>query len=94
MIGRRARGLALDETCPLISPMLQPGIYRHSKSGQRYRVHFVAKHSETKEDFVVYETLYENAVAKFWVRPLTMFEEIVDVRGERVPRFRHESDSA
>ena len=67
--------------------MLRPGIYRHAKSGQLYRVHYVAKHSETGEDLVVYETLYANPVAKFWVRPLTMFQEIVEIRGERTLRF-------
>ena len=67
--------------------MLQPGIYRHAKSGQLYRVHFVAKHSETREDVVVYECLYENQLAKYWVRPAAMFEELVEIRGERTPRF-------
>lgn len=66
---------------------MKPGIYEHSKSGNLYRVHFVAKHSETKEDLVVYETLYANPMAKFWVRPATMFNEIVEIRGQRVPRF-------
>jgi hypothetical protein len=69
--------------------MLKPGLYRHSKSGNLYRVHFVAKHSETLEDFVVYETLYDNPKSKIWVRPLPMFEELVEIRGERVPRFVH-----
>ncbi len=67
--------------------MITPGVYRHSKSGQLYRVHFVAKHTETKEDVVAYETLYDNPVAKYWVRPLAMFAETVEIRGERVPRF-------
>jgi hypothetical protein len=67
--------------------MLKPGIYQHSKSGRLYRVHFVAKHSETLDDFVVYETLYDNPTARHWVRPAAMFEERVEVRGQRVPRF-------
>ncbi|HVU33962.1 MAG TPA: DUF1653 domain-containing protein [Opitutaceae bacterium] len=66
---------------------LAPGTYRHSKSGKLYRVHFVAKHSETLEDLVVYETLYDNPMAKFWVRPAAMFTELVEVQGEQVPRF-------
>jgi hypothetical protein len=66
---------------------VKPGIYQHAKSGQLYRVHFVAKHSETLEDVVVYETLYPNPMAKFWVRPAAMFSESVDIRGQRVPRF-------
>jgi hypothetical protein len=67
--------------------MIKPGIYKHSKKGNLYRVHFVAKHSETLEDMVVYESSYDNPVSKFWVRPAAMFEEIVEVEGQKVPRF-------
>ncbi len=67
--------------------MPKPGIYRHAKSGRLYRVHFTAKHSETLEDFVVYETLYDNPTARHWVRPAAMFEELVLVDGAQVPRF-------
>ena len=67
--------------------MLQPGLYQHSKTGRKYRVHFVAKHSETLESFVVYEALYDNDASRHWVRPAAMFSELVEVRGERVPRF-------
>lgn len=67
--------------------MIKTGIYKHSKKGNLYKVHFVAKHSETLEDVVVYEALYENGTSKFWVRPVSMFEEIVEVNGEKVPRF-------
>ena len=62
-------------------------IYKHSKTGNLYKVHFVAKQSETLEDMVVYEALYENDMSKFWVRPLSMFEEIVEINGKKVPRF-------
>lgn len=71
---------------------MRPGIYKHSKSGNLYRVHFVAKHTETKEDVVVYETLYDNPVGKYWVRPVALFEEIVEIRGEHVPRFAYQGD--
>lgn len=67
--------------------MITPGIYRHSKSGRLYRVHFVAKHSETLEDLVVYETLYENPKSKHWVRPAAMFAEEIELNGRKVPRF-------
>ncbi len=67
--------------------MPKPGIYQHSKTGRLYRVHSIAKHSETLEEFVVYETLYDNPASRFWIRPAAMFDEIVEVRGERVPRF-------
>jgi hypothetical protein len=66
---------------------MKPGIYKHSKTGNLYKVHFVAKHSETVEEFVVYEALYENPRSKFWVRPAEMFGEMVEINGEKVPRF-------
>ena len=54
---------------------MKTGIYRHSKTGDLYRVHFVGKHSETLEEMVVYEALYDNPVSKMWVRPASMFLE-------------------
>lgn len=63
------------------------GVYKHSKTGNLYRVHFTAKHSETLEDLVAYEALYENPRSKFWVRPLSMFAEKVELNGKKVPRF-------
>ena len=72
--------------------MLKIGIYKHSKTGNLYKVHFVAKHSETLEDLVVYETLYDNPRSKYWVRPLSMFEELVMIDGRQVPRFQFIKD--
>jgi len=66
--------------------LLQPGTYRHYK-GKDYKVLGVAKHSETLEDLVVYEALYDNETSKLWVRPLKMFTEIVEVDGKKIPRF-------
>ncbi len=66
---------------------IKAGIYRHSKKGTKYRVHFIAKHSETLEDMVVYEALYDNDMSKFWVRPASMWDELVEVEGKQVPRF-------
>ncbi len=65
----------------------QTGIYQHYKGG-KYLVLGVAKHSETKEDLVVYVTLYENDMASMWVRPLDMFAENVTVDGKNMPRFK------
>ncbi|WP_413520944.1 DUF1653 domain-containing protein [Psychrobacter glacincola] len=60
------------------------GIYRHYK-GSLYQVLHIAKHSETEESLVVYRCLYgEYGV---WVRPLTMFTEVVNIVGKEVPRF-------
>lgn len=62
------------------------GKYRHYK-GKQYRVIGIAKHSETLEDLVVYEALYENPTGKLWVRPLKMFSEKIVVDGKKIPRF-------
>lgn len=64
------------------------GKYQHSKTGNLYRVIAIAKHSETLEDLVVYEALYENLQSKIWVRPLKMFIEKVEISGEKIPRFK------
>ncbi|MCR4275076.1 MAG: DUF1653 domain-containing protein [Candidatus Campbellbacteria bacterium] len=67
--------------------MITPGIYKHTKTGNLYRVIGIAKHSETLEDLVVYEALYDNPKSKLWVRPLSMFEEEVEIEGQRRKRF-------
>jgi hypothetical protein len=66
--------------------MLKLGKYRHYK-GNEYQVIGVAKHSETLEDLVVYQKLYNDH--GLWVRPLKMFIEEVEVDGKKVPRFRY-----
>ncbi|MDP2720662.1 MAG: DUF1653 domain-containing protein [bacterium] len=65
------------------------GKYKHSKTGKFYRVIGVAQHSETLEDLVVYEALYENPRGTLWVRPRKMFEEQVEIKGKKVPRFSY-----
>lgn len=69
-----------------------PGIYRHYRGEQyEYEVLGVALHSETQEPLVVYRTRYETSevpMGSLFVRPLEMFSELVEVRGERVPRFQ------
>jgi len=63
---------------------ISKGIYKHFK-GNLYQVIEVATHSETQEQLVVYRTLYGDY--SMWVRPLTMFQETVEVDGQQVPRF-------
>lgn len=63
---------------------LKKGIYRHFK-GNRYRLLYVAKHSETLEPMVVYQALYgEQGI---WVRPAAMWTEHVERDGYAGPRF-------
>lgn len=62
------------------------GKYKHYK-GKEYEVVGVAKHSETLEELVVYKALYGEGA--LWVRPLKMFEEEVEIDGQKVPRFKY-----
>jgi hypothetical protein len=54
---------------------MPPGIYKNLKRGTEHRLLFIAKHSETLEDMVVYEELSKNELSQFWVRPLSLFKE-------------------
>ena len=67
---------------------IKPGKYRHY-SGKEYRVIGIAKHSETLEEFVVYEALYDNPESKLWIRPLKMFTEDVKINGKKIKRFKY-----
>ena len=62
------------------------GKYRHYK-GNEYLVVDIATHSETEEEMVVYKALYGDG--KLWVRPLSMWNEKVEVNGKEVLRFTH-----
>lgn len=63
-------------------------IYLHYKTGNKYKVLALAKHSESLEDLVVYEALYDNPMAKIWARPLAMWGEEVEFNGKKLPRFK------
>ena len=60
------------------------GIYKHYK-GNEYRVLGIATHSETLEKMVVYQALY--GTYGIWVRPINMWNEVVEVNGQQVKRF-------
>jgi len=63
---------------------VQPGKkYRHFK-GNEYKVLGVGKHTETGEDFVVYQSPEGGQV---WIRPVQIFFEVVERQGKQVPRF-------
>lgn len=63
---------------------IKPGRYRHYK-GNDYEVLYSARHSETLEPMTVYRALYgERGV---WVRPASMWDELVDYNGQVVRRF-------
>lgn len=62
-------------------------LYQHYKGGQ-YRVIDTVRHSESLEELVLYEALYENPLGRLWVRPRAMFLEEVEVDGQKRPRFK------
>lgn len=64
---------------------LKSGLYRHYK-GQDYFLFQVVTHSETRESLVCYRCLYGDY--SWWVRPLNMFMETVEIAGELIPRFQ------
>ena len=66
-------------------PILKLGRYRHFK-GNDYRLLAVARHSETLEPMVVYQALYGEG--GIWVRPASMWGELVERDGTCQPRFR------
>lgn len=72
-----------------MSNELKPGRYRHFK-GNEYELLYVAKHSETLEELVVYRALYgEHGI---WVRPAQMWSETVERDGMDTPRFTYIGD--
>ncbi|MFH1316647.1 MAG: DUF1653 domain-containing protein [Candidatus Woesearchaeota archaeon] len=75
--------------------MIKKGKYHHYK-GKFYQVTGTARNSETLEEFVIYQALYDSEeFGKYavWVRPINMFLENVTVDGKEVPRFRFVEDN-
>lgn len=67
-------------------PDFKPGRYRHFK-GNEYELLYLARHSETLEDMVVYRALYGEG--GLWVRPARMWNELVERDGVTCPRFTY-----
>lgn len=65
---------------------LQTGLYRHFKGGL-YLVVGTARDSETEQVVVRYRKLADDFGE--WVRPLSMFIELVDIDGVYRPRFEY-----
>ncbi len=65
--------------------IIRPGIYKHFK-GDLFKVIGEALHSETLEPMVVYKHVYGNDQG-LWVRPASMWNELVEKDGVMVERF-------
>ena len=65
---------------------IKKGIYRHYKGGE-YELLAIANHSETMEKMVVYRALY--GAKEFWVRPASMWNEVIERDGKIFPRFTY-----
>lgn len=62
-------------------------LYRHYKQ-KYYKLHTMAKHSETLEDLAYYECLYPNPSGQYWVRPTGLFFGTTEFDGKPVQRFQ------
>jgi ribosomal protein S18 acetylase RimI-like enzyme len=62
-------------------------LYRHYKN-KPYTYVGLARHSETQEEMVIYETRYENDSGRVWVRPKELFFSSIDLGGKPTPRFK------
>lgn len=80
------RGFCYHEIMVASHSEPREGRYRHYK-GQEYRVIGCARHTETKEELVVYRALYGEEL--LWARPKQMFLESVNFDGRDVPRFQY-----
>jgi hypothetical protein len=84
-------GWCLNLLCvkmPSMQELVLDGFYRHYK-GKMYCVRGVVRHSETLEEMVYYECLYENDLGKLWVRPKSLFLSQVEIEGVMKPRFEY-----
>ncbi len=62
------------------------GRYQHFK-GNFYDVIDIALHSETQDEQVIYRALYGEK--GLWVRPLQMFDEVIERDGKTLKRFTY-----
>ena len=81
--GRKQTPVPLGVPAPL-GVHVPLGVYRHYK-GYKYELVGFAIHSETLEDMVIYKALYGERHT--WVRPLSMWENLIEVDGKSVKRF-------
>ena len=66
-------------------------IYKHNLSNRYYKVLYEGQHTETGEELVVYSPIKTyskiNHKDKVWIRPKSMFHEVLNINGEEKKRF-------
>lgn len=62
----------------------QAEYFQHFKGGY-YKLLGVAKHSETQEEFVIYQSMEDDQI---WIRPKVMFFETIVRDGKTIQRFK------
>jgi hypothetical protein len=67
--------------------LIKIGKYRHFKEGKEYNVLGIAKHSETGEDLVLYQKMYDDY--SYFVRPYISFTEEVQIGDKKIHRFEY-----
>ena len=77
-------GVGIFRRALTAAEVIHPGRWRHFKGGE-YQVLGLARHSETGEEYVVYQALYGER--GYWVRPASMWLETVTRDGQTRPRF-------
>ena len=63
--------------------------YRHYK-GKTYKIVAIGRHHETLEEWAVYEGQYtseEFGANPVWIRPISMFTEVIVREGKEMKRF-------
>ena len=68
---------------------IKKGKYRHFK-GDIYNVIGIGHHSETLEELVIYQGLYDSkewGKNPLWIRPLSLFTDYKVIDGKKVKRF-------
>lgn len=63
----------------MLKEVMVGGSYTNKKTGNRYFVLSLGKHTETQEDVVIYVRGDIKADQTIWVRPLELFKEKFEI---------------
>lgn len=66
-------------------------MYKHYK-GNEYEIIAVGKHSDTLEDYVVYQAQYDSSEfgkKAIWVKSVEEFEKEIEIEDKKIKRFTY-----